>query len=144
MPEYLHVQGLASLRRSLRAAEDMENLKSFQKGFKAAAQIVAVEARTRVPSRSGRAQESVRAGTSGNNAVVMGGKSAVPYYGWLDFGSRIPRTGQARRVGPWSGSGKGPTKGRFIYPALEAKREEVLAAIDQAVDATIREVGLGL
>lgn len=138
----VYVEGVASLRRSLRVAGDMENLKEFRDGLKKAADIVAAEAKTRIPRKTGRAQESVRSGTSGNKAVVLGGKARVPYYGWLDFGTRIPVKGNPRSVGPWVKSGKGPREGRFIYPALEAKQDQVREAVEDAVDSTLRKAGL--
>jgi hypothetical protein len=35
--------------------------------------------------------------------------------------------------GPWRGSGKGPTGGRFVYPAIDDKRAEIAKAVDEAV-----------
>ncbi len=142
MAQHVQVLGVAKLRASLRAAEDMENLTSFRDGLKAAADIVAQDAKGRAGGFSGRAAASIKAGASGNRAYVAGGSKALPWYGWADFGSRTPRTGQPRTVGPWAHSGKGPTDGRFIYPALEAKREQVHAAVSEAVNATLREAGL--
>lgn len=138
----VHVIGIAELRAALKEVGDMENLKAFREGLKAAADIVAREAKTRVPTRTGQARDSVRATTGGNTAYVQAGKSTVPYYGWLDFGSRKPVLGNARSVGPWKGSGKGPAEGRFIYPALEAKQEEVRSAAETAVDVVTRDAGL--
>jgi hypothetical protein len=138
----VHVSGIAELRRALRQAQDLENLREFREGLKAAADIVAQEAKTRVPNRTGRAAGSIRATAGGNKAYVQGGKKAVPYYGWLDFGSRSPVHGNPRSVGPWSGSGTGPAKGRFIFPALEAKQDDVRDAVEKGVDAMNKKVGL--
>lgn len=132
------VEELAALRRALRTIEPA-TVKTLQKGLKQAAEIVAAEARSRIPVRSGRAQKSVRAGASGTNAYIAGGKSTVLYYGWLDFGSRTPRTGSS---GPWKGSGAGPTGGRFIYPAIRDKFDEFRQAAVNAVDDATRKAGL--
>lgn len=138
----IRVEGIRELRKALRDAEDIENLKEFREGLKAAAELVAEDARGRVPSVTGRAAASLRATAGGNKAYVQGGKAAVPYYGWLDFGTRNPNIGNPRSVGPWSGTGPGPAKGRFIYPALEAREDEVRAAVEKGVDAMNKKVGL--
>ena len=137
----IRVEGLGQLRRALRQVEDPAPLGELRQGLKQAADIVATEAKRRIPSRSGRARSAVRAVSSGNQALVVGGKKNVPYYGWLDFGSRTPVTGNPRTVGPWSGSGTGPSGGRFIYPAIEAKERQVVDAIDDAVGAVLRKAG---
>lgn len=138
----VQVIGLKELRRDLRRSERLEDLKELRDGLKRAADVVAQEAKSRVPSRSGAARGSIRATAGGNRAYVVGGKARVPYYGWLDFGSRTPRTGQSRSVGPWSGSGKGPSKGRFIYAAIDDREREVARLVEEAVSAALRKLDL--
>lgn len=138
----IRVEGLASLRRDLKRAEQIDDRNDLRDGLKAAADIVAREAKSRVPVRSGAARDAVRATAGGNTAYVVGGKAKVPYYGWLDFGGRNPRTGNPRSVGPWSGAGGGPSKGRFIYPALDAKEGEVVEAVEDAVSQALRKLDL--
>jgi hypothetical protein len=138
---HIRVEGLGDLRRALARLDHMEERGELRDGLKAAAEIVARDARSRVPSRSGKAAGAIRAVSGGNRAFVVGGKKAVPYYGGLDFGSRTPRVGNSRSVGPWSGSGQGPRDGRFIYPALEAKGEQVADAVREAVSRAIRRAG---
>lgn len=135
------VKGLNELRRGLTSV-DPALAKTLRVGLKRAATVVADEAKTRVPVRSGRARGSIRATTSGARAFVKGGKDSVPYYGWLDFGARTPRSGFPRRHGPWADSGRGPALGRFIYPALEAKRDEVIDLVAKAVENAERAAGL--
>jgi len=120
----------------------MEELGLLRDGLKAAADIVAQEARRRVPRVSGRAQDSIRATAGGNTAYVVGGKARVPYYGWLDFGDRSPIAGRPRSVGPWADTGSGPKRGRFIYPAFDAKERQVIEVVDAAVGRALRKVGL--
>lgn len=137
----VRVEGLKELRRALNKI-DKELTKELRVGFKAIGDEVAADARARVPERSGRARKSIRAGVSGNNAYVAGGKAKVPYYGWLDFGSRTPKQGQPRSVGPWRRSGRGPKSGRFIYPAIDANRERIrrraIGAMEIAKDNAFR------
>lgn len=133
------VVGIKELRKALRDV-DPELQKRLKVELKKAAQIVADDAKRRVPVRSGRAQGSIRAGSSGANAWVAGGKKTVPYYGWLEYGGRKPISGRPRSVGPWKGSGGGK-EGRFIQPAIEAKFDEVRQAVDEAVDDAVKAAG---
>lgn len=134
----VRVEGLAELRRDFRKVQDLESLAELRVGMKAAADIVAQEAKQRASAFSSRAAETIRATAGGNKAYVAGGKARLPWYGWADFGSRSPRSGNPRSVGPWTGSGKGPAKGRFIYPAFDAKETQVKAAVETAVDVALR------
>jgi hypothetical protein len=133
MPDIVSVEGLAQVQRSLKKLGEFEASKELQAGLKVAAEIVAMDARRRVPSRTGGAVGSIRTGVTVRAAYVAGGKKSVPYYGWLDFGSRTPKKGNPRSKGPWAGTGKGPKSGRFIYPALDAKRDQVVAAVRDAL-----------
>jgi HK97 gp10 family phage protein len=137
----IRVEGLAELRKALARLGELDARNDLRDGLKKAADIVAQEAKSRVPKRSGRAAGAVRATAGGNRAYVVGGKKAVPYYGWLDFGGRTPRLGNPRSVGPWSGASGGPPKGRFIYPALDAKEREVVEAVGDSVQKAVRKAG---
>ena len=117
----VEIQGLKELRRDLNKV-DPQLTKEMRGEFLTIGRKVAGDARSHVPQVSGRAAASVRAGVSGNTAYIAGGKKSVPYFGWLDFGSRTPRSGRPRSVGPWKKSGRGPKKGRFIYPAIDRNR----------------------
>lgn len=141
MTDVVRVEGLAELRRTLRRAQHLDALKELQQGLKGAADIVAQDAKRRASAFSRRAASTVRAGASGNKAYVAGGKSALPWYGWADFGSRTPVQGNPRSVGPWAHSGRGPVRGRFIYPAFDAKGPAVAEKVADAVDAVFRKVG---
>lgn len=138
----VRVDGLAELRRDLRRAERVDELRQLRDGLRDAADIVATEARSRVPVRSGAARDSIRGTAGGNRAFVVGGRARVPYYGWLDFGSRQPQRGNPRSVGPWAGSGTGPRQGRFIYAAIEAKDHQIAEAVEEAVTAALRSLDL--
>lgn len=138
----IRVDGLAELRKALTRIGDLESRGDLRDGLKDAADVVAKEARDRMPSGTGRAKGSVRATAGGNKAYIRGGRASVPYYGWLDFGSRTPKTGNPRDVGPWKGSGKGPRKGRYIYPALDARERQVVELIEHAVSEALRKAGL--
>lgn len=137
----LKVEGLAELRRALGKIEPVEAKTELRDGLKRAADLVARDAQGRVPSRTGRARASLRAVSGGNRAYVVGGKASVPYYGWLDFGGRRPITGNPRSVGPWAGSGRGPIGGRAIYPAFEARQDEVVSLVEDALAKALTDLG---
>ncbi|MBP6729096.1 MAG: HK97 gp10 family phage protein [Microthrixaceae bacterium] len=138
MPE-VQIDGFKDLRTALRKI-DPALVKDFRKTILPIAQDLANVARSRVPVRTGRAAASVRAGVSGNTAYLQGGKGLVPYFGWLDFGSRDPVSGAARKVGPWTKSGAGPRDGRFIYPAIIEKKHEIEERVAAAMAETIEKV----
>jgi hypothetical protein len=123
-PAEIRMEGLAPLRRGLKAI-DAELPKELRDKLLPLAQDVASGVRARIPSRSGTAAGSVRGGVSGNNVYVQGGKKQVPYYGWLDFGTRTPAKGHPRHYGPWFKSGLGPARGRFMYAEVDARRDEL-------------------
>lgn len=136
------IVGLKEVQAALKEIGDLDTAKEIRVALKAGAEIIAADARGRVPSRSGRAAGSITSGTAGARAFVEGGKKTVPYYGWLDFGSRHPMHGNTRREGPWRGSGTGPKDGRFLYPAVAAKEDELTAHVETGVNAVIKRVGL--
>lgn len=128
----IQVEGLKELRRSIARLPEVKN--GLRQDFLEIGKKIAKDAAAAVPEESGRAKGSLRAGVSGNNAYIAGGKQSVPYFGWLDFGSRNPVSGRARTVGPWKKSGKGPKKGRFIYPAIAKNEKEIKKAALKAFD----------
>lgn len=137
-----YITGLKEVQAALKEIGDLDTQKEVRVALKTGAEVIAADARSRVPIRSGKAAGSIRAGAEGVRAYVAGGKASVRYYGWLDFGSRTPRDGNTRKEGPWRGSGTGPAKGRFIYPAIAAKEQQVTDSVGDAVGAVIKRVGL--
>jgi hypothetical protein len=142
LPLHVNVSGLRELRRDLKRAEQLEDMVELRNGLKAAAGIVATEAKQRASVFSQRAANTIRPTVSGTRAYVAGGKASLPWYGWADFGSRNPVAGRPVSVGPWKGSGDGPGRGRFIYAAFDAKRTEVERAVETAVDRALNRLDL--
>jgi len=137
--QVVRVSGIKEVRSALRRLGDAEALTEVREALKAGAEIVAAETRKRIPVGTGRARDSVRATAGGNKAYVNGGKASVPYYGWLDFGTRTPMSGRPRSVGPWAKSGKGPDRGRFIYPALDDTIDQVVDKVGDGLEAFARK-----
>ena len=136
----IRVDGLDDLRKQLRAA-DKGLAKDLGQAGKAAADIVAKEARTRVPVLTGRARDSVRAAVHRGGGAVKGGGAKAPHFGFLDYGNK-PHSG--------AGVGRGDSQtaipyrkgGRIVYPSLAAKRAEVIEEYEQLVDRVLRSAGL--
>lgn len=82
----IEVKGSAQLARTLRkAGADMKDLRAVNR--KAAASIIPT-ARAETPIRSGRLQQSVRAGATQKAGVLRAGKASVPYAGPIHWGWR--------------------------------------------------------
>lgn len=131
------VEGLAELRRALGQIGGAPLQKNLRARFLVVGQEVAADARAHMPEKTGRAKGSVKAGVSGNNAYVQGGRKTVPWYGWLDFGGVLkPVGGRKNTIKRIRIKG-----GRYLYPAIGRKRNHITAAAEKALEDTGRELG---
>jgi hypothetical protein len=130
----VEVIGLKEFRRDLKKI-DPELQKSLRAEFVSLGREIADDARKDVPVRTGRARDSIKAGMSGNNAYIQGGKSTVPYYPWLDFGGVLRPTG-ARTNTQTRDFRK---DGRYIYPAIDRARPKIETRAQQAFDTAARQ-----
>lgn len=131
--EPIKIKGVAEIQAALKEM-DGESQKRLKVVFDDAAEMVAARARTKIPTRSGRARGSVRARSSQREARVMGGGARVAYYPWLDFGGRVGRRRSVTRPVI-----KG---GRYIYPALAETRDEVYDTLVAALRDLATDAGL--
>jgi len=112
----IQVAGLKELRRDL-GVMDKALPREVSKANKAAAEIIAAEARSRAPRRSGRLATSIKAGTSGPRALV---RSRLPYANTIHWG-RLTR---------------GPVTGRpFISEAIETKKDDFIDKLGDVIEA---------
>lgn len=132
MSDAIKVDGLAKFTRDLKRL-DAEIPKMQRKALNDAAEIVLGYARPRVPRRSGRAAASLKARSTQTAVRVAAGGPRAPYYPWLDFGGRVGRRKSVKR--PFIGDG------RYIYPALSAKRAEFEEALQLALLESARAAG---
>lgn len=133
MAEAVSIDGYAQFVKSLKRL-DADAPKMNRQAMNAAAEIVLGYARPRVPRRTGRAASTLKAKSTQTAVRVQAGGSKAPWYPWLDFGGRVGRKKSVKR--PFIG------EGRYIYPALSAKRQEFEAAIAGALVDTARSAGL--
>jgi hypothetical protein len=125
----IKVEGLAELRRAL-GKIDPTLQKQLRGRLLKVAQRVSERARQNVPTRSGKARNSIKASVSGNKVYLQGGKNTVAYYGWLDFGGRLKPVGERHNT---------QTRpvirgGRYLYPAISAMQPQIR---DGAIDAFV-------
>ncbi len=123
----LRITGLREAVRNLeRYGVDILDLKA---AMSAAGQLVATEATTRVTKVTGNTASTIRPSKTKNKAVVRAGGNRAPGTGPLNYGRNFPNG--TRQVGT-----------RFLNDAADAKREEVLAAIEKDLETLARKAGL--
>ena len=120
------VEGARELRKALKTVGD-EAKAGLKDVNLEVAEIVAREAVTRVPVRSGALRETVRAAGAQTRASVKAGFKKVPYAGVIHFG--------------WPARGILPRP--FLYDALDARRDEVMDAYTDGMADLIKKNGLG-
>ncbi len=123
----VRVDGLQDLRKSLRAV-DKGALKEVQAVTKAAAELVAVEARSLAPRRSGKLASSIRATTSGARGIV---RSPLPYAAVHHWGGTISPRGTPITI----------KRTEYITKAAERKQAMVLEALARGFDGLVRRNG---
>jgi hypothetical protein len=148
----INVTGLRELRAALRQV-DKTILPELRQGLKSAVDILATDVKTHVPHNSGRAAASVRSVASGNTIYLKAGGARAPYFGWLDFGGKLPdKRPRTKRALSWDGAtnpsmrAEGATRaklpdGRYIYPALRRKTPMIVNKAADAFDDAARRAG---
>jgi phage gpG-like protein len=130
----IQVQGLADLRRAVKAV-DPAGLTAIRVVLKDAAVLVARDARGMAPHRSGRLAAGIRAGTSGNRAVV---RDRLPYANLIHWGGS---TGRGHKPGvPWSGSVL-VRPSLFISRAIDRNEEVIARHLADEFDSLIKRSG---
>lgn len=115
MADAISIDGLAALNRSLRKI-DSEAPKALRLALNEAAQVVVDDAVPKIPRRSGRAANALKARSTRTLSRVVAGSARAPHLPWLDFG------GEGRKRGR-----PAPRRfikaGRYVYPTYYAKRD---------------------
>lgn len=121
----IHVRGLKEVQKALRDID--KNLgPELRKGLNEVADVVLSAARPLVPSRSGKARASLKAGSTERAVQITAGGSKAPYWSWLDFGGRVGRAKSVRR--------RFIQEGRYIYPTLRKKRDDIEDKFYEVID----------
>lgn len=129
----IKVVGLNEFRKSLRQL-DRTLPKGVRLALNDAANLLVQATRPEVPTRTGRAAASLRAQSTQTTARVAVGGPTAPYYPWLDFGGSVGRGKSVKR--------KFFKEGRYLFPTLKRKREDIQAAMLNALLELARESGI--
>lgn len=127
MARAVEVQGLKALRTALRTT-DRAALREVQKVTKAAAQIVAKEARKNAPRRTGDLAASLRGTTQGNAGIV---RSPLPYAKVHEWGGTIQPRGVPITI----------KRSAYVDRALDAKADQVGKALMDGFERVARANG---
>lgn len=127
MADPIRVDGLTELRR--RAKQTSKDAhKQVQQVTKRAAEIVAADARTLAPRRSGRLAASLKAGTSGSKGIV---RSRLPYAKVHEWGGTIRPRGTEIKI----------KKSEYIGKALDRKQAAVQRELERGFADVARRNG---
>lgn len=137
MTASIRIEGLHRFQKDLRAL-DKDLPKELRKANLAAAEIVAKGATAKATSLGGvaaKAAPSIKALAQQRSASVRIGGARHPYAMGAEFGggkygkgNPTPRGGHTTQFGAFSRSG------RFLYPTIADKREEVVEEYGKAID----------
>lgn len=138
--DIIRIEGLIEVQAKLRAM-DGESQKELRVLFNEVAEYVAVGARERAPVKTGKLRRSIRVLSQQRQAIVAGGSTQVPYFGFIDYGN--VRHGGRGKVGPGD-SQRRPFlyRGRILYQAFDARRGAVQELLDAKYSAFLRRKGL--
>jgi hypothetical protein len=133
--EAIKIDGLAQFRRKLKAL-DAGLPKMLRLVFNKAMTIVVDDAQPRIPRRTGRAAAALRGQSTANYARVTAGGAKAPHLPWLDFGGK--RAGRGGGVA----TRQFLKKGRYVWFALDARRDDVTAMMSAELVALAEQSGL--
>lgn len=128
------VEGLAEFSRGLRKL-DAEAPKQLRLTFNAAADLLISKTRPKIPARSGRARNSLKARSTRTSARVAVGGTKARHYPWLDFG------GQGRIKGR-PAPREFIREGRYLYPTLRQIKPQIAELLDDGLRQVARDAGL--
>lgn len=114
MTKPIRVDGLAEFSRNLKRL-DADLPKVLRLALNESGDLVVDTAKPKVPRRSGRAANSMKARSTRTASRVTEGGSRAPHMPWLDFGGRVGRHKSVER--PFL------KKGRYLYPAYISLRD---------------------
>jgi hypothetical protein len=129
----IKVKGLSEFSRNLKRL-DADLPKALRIAFNEAADVVVTDARSGIPTRSGKAKASVKARSTRTAARIVGGGNRAPYYPWLDFGGRVGRSRSVRR--PFL------SDGRYIYNAFYDNADRLGDVLSDALIDVARSAGI--
>lgn len=134
----VEVEGAKELRRLLKDLDEKEIPKAVRLANKSAADVIAREAKTRAPVRTGRLRNSIRSGATKAAATVRAGNKRVPYANAVHWGRKEGNVGSP----PGNHKGKNPVQGkRFIWDAANNANGEAVETYKREIGAVLARLG---
>lgn len=133
-PEPIKIKGITQLQHDLKAISN-DAAKELRVVFNQAATLVVKRAQGNVPRVTGAARASIKAHSGQYAAKVVAGSTAVPYFGWLDFGGRIKHKHSVS-------SRTFHKDGRYVYPAYYAQKADLQTLLVKSLDQLAKSHGL--
>lgn len=133
MEASIRIEGLREFNQALRRL-DSELPRMLRLAMNKAADVVVDYGQAHMVRRSGRAAATIKAKSTRTSVRVSEGSKRAAYAPWLDFGGKVGRIRSVSR--PYI---KG---GRYLYPALTDRREEIQAALESALGEVVSAAGL--
>jgi hypothetical protein len=133
MPARITINGLRELQAALRQAESATPT-MLRVALNDVATVVLDYAQPQVPVESGRARRSMKVRSSQREARIAAGGKKAPWYPWLDFGGTVGVGGSVKR--PYF------KEGRYIYPTLRKRHEQIIEVAAEALAGLVRDAGL--
>lgn len=127
------IEGLNEFSRALKQL-DADLPKMIRVANNHAADLLINKTRSVIPSRSGKAKNSLKARSTRTSARILVGGAKAPYYPWLDFGGKTGRKKSVVR--PFY------SEGRYLYPTLRKNRDEIAQSQYDAMRDVARTAGL--
>jgi HK97 gp10 family phage protein len=160
--EFAHVSGLRELRETLRQLPKAIETNVLRGAVRAGANVIAEEARRRVPVRTGQLKASIRVSTRVSNGCVMCFVKAGSRYTVFKIGKKAKRTKDSYRTNRadggvdyhashyafWVEFGTSKMASRpFMRPAFESQKDAaVTAMVDymrQRIPNELAKLGVG-
>lgn len=129
----VEVRGLREFSRSVRNA-DKALAVELRKGLNDIARVVADDARSAVPKRSGALAKSIRPTSTAKVGKISMGGARVPYAGFIEYGGSVGINDSVKR--PFV------RDGRHLKPAYEKNRAKVQKEMSDLLDRMIKTAGL--
>lgn len=110
----IEVDGARELAARLRLIGDKDLQKAVRRAHRTTAQVVAVRARQKVPTRSGRLKSTIKPSVTLRSAAVRAGGKRAPYGTTIHWGRKFGNVGTP----PGNRKDVNPVKGRpFLWDA---------------------------
>lgn len=132
-PQAIRVAGLREFVRGIKAI-DSSLPKTVRLALNRAVQVVIDYGKPKMPRRTGRAAATIRGASTRTAARVSEGGARAQYVPWLDFGGKVGKNKSVSR--------KFFKEGRYLYPALRERSEQITESLAEELASAASEAGI--